>query len=204
MGPPVSLVAVDAEPSPPPEGPDRDGAPGRATVEPDGAGPTAPFGGAPGEEPTTALSARAVALWRLPWAGALLGVLLLSIAVAAGGRIPELPDALSWVGVALLWVAVGAGLALVPPLRHRRWRYAVRGDEIDLSRGVWVRRRTVVPVARIQHVDVERTPVADTFGLAELHVHTAAGTVTIPALDAAVAAAIRDHVADLAKVPDDL
>ena len=57
---------------------------------------------------------------------------------------------------------------------------------------------------RIQHVETERTVFSQAFGLATVRVHTAAGSTTIPALGEAEAASIRDRIAGLARVPDEL
>ena len=101
---------------------------------------------------------------------------------------------------AVLVVAVIA--ATVPRLRLARFRFEVREDEIDVRHGIVVETRTLVPMARVQHVDTRRTPVSRAFGLAAVGFHTAAGANEIPALRAADAAAIRDRIADLALEPE--
>jgi membrane protein YdbS with pleckstrin-like domain len=112
-----------------------------------------------------------------------------------------------WISTVLWGVALAVALAgglVAPQLRYRNWRYAVRDEELDLLRGVLTVVRTVVPVARIQHVETRRTVVSQLFGLAAVRVHTAAGTTTIPYLTEFEAARIRDRIARLARVPDEL
>ena len=46
-----------------------------------------------------------------------------------------------------------AGSAVVPMVRWRTWRYEVRPEELDLLRGVLVVTRTLIPMARVQHVE---------------------------------------------------
>ena len=107
------------------------------------------------------------------------------------------------VAICVLAVAVAVAAAvLVPRIRLARFRYEVREDEIDLRRGVVVQTRTLVPMARVQHVDTRRTVLSRFFGLAAVVFHTAAGANEIPALREADAAAIRDQIADLAKMPE--
>ena len=108
----------------------------------------------------------------------------------------------------LLWavaltVAVGGGL-VAPQLRYRSWRYAVRDEELDLLRGVLTVVRTIVPVARIQHVETRRTVFSQLFGLAAVRVHTAAGTTVIPYLTEYEAGAHPRPDRALARVPDEL
>jgi len=97
--------------------------------------------------------------------------------------------------VALLVLMV----VVAPTLRWRRWRYEIRTDEVDLQRGiVWVA-RTLVPLARIQHVDTRSGPLQRRFGLATVVFYTAAGANQIPELSAPVAAGVRDRIAALTK-----
>ena len=90
-----------------------------------------------------------------------------------------------------------------PQLRWARWRYEVRDEEVDLRHGAATVVRTMVPMARIQHVETRRTVVSQLFSTATLVLHTAGGAVRIPALDDPVAEALRDRIAELARTPDD-
>jgi membrane protein YdbS with pleckstrin-like domain len=108
-----------------------------------------------------------------------------------------------------LAVLVAAAFALlaavvVPVLRYRTWRYAVRAEEIDLRRGAWVVRRTIVPMARVQHVDTARTPLGQLLDIATLTVHTAAGKHEIPGLATPTADRLRTEIARYAREPDDV
>jgi membrane protein YdbS with pleckstrin-like domain len=108
--------------------------------------------------------------------------------------------------LAILAAVVFAVLAavVVPLLRYRTWRYAVREEEIDLRRGAWVVRRTIVPMARVQHVDTAVTPLGQLFEISTLTIHTAAGKHEIPGLDAGTAARLRTEIARYAREPDDV
>ena len=128
-------------------------------------------------------------------------VLLVAREALAGGDVADLPSWLPW--------AIGGPLAavvvvLVPALRWRRWRYAIREDAIDLRHGAVVVRRTVVPMRRVQHVDTSTGPLQTIFMLASVTVHTAAGPVTIPALDRDEAGDVRRRVTELAQMLDDV
>src|ERR687898_2388070 len=88
-------------------------------------------------------------------------------------------------------------VGVVPGLRWKRWRYEIRPDEVDLQRGILWIGRTLVPLARIQHVDTRSGPLQRRFGLATVVFYTAAGANQIPELSAAVAAEVRDRIAAL-------
>jgi membrane protein YdbS with pleckstrin-like domain len=157
-------------------------------------------------EPNRRLAPAARVIWTLELLGG--GVVALVVAVIAGRilRHHTDDDALHTLGSALPWVALIGGIlaaAIVPTLRMRRWRWRLDDDELDLRHGVVTEIRTIVPVARIQHVDVRRTFWGQLFSVADVVVHTAAGTTEIPALEEVVAAVIRDRLAGLIRTPDD-
>lgn len=94
----------------------------------------------------------------------------------------------------LLTVGLAATL-LVPRLRYRFWAFALDTDELLLERGVWKRVYTVVPLRRIQHLDVSRNLLEREFDLGRLIVYTA-GTqgnrVVLPGLRYDEAERLRD------------
>ena len=156
-------------------------------------------------EPNRRLAPAARVIWTLELLGG--GVVALVVAVIAGRILRHHADgALHTLGAALPWLALAGGVlaaAVVPTLRLRRWRWRLDDDELDLRRGVVTEVRTIVPVARIQHVDVRRTFWGQLFSVADVVVHTAAGTTEIPALEEVVAALVRDRLAGLIRTPDD-
>ena len=155
--------------------------------------------------PTTMLPRLAVTLWTLE--GLALALPLVAGSLLARGLLDGIDGFPGWVGTLLVIAGVAAALVtvvLAPSLRWRRWRYAVRDEELDLLRGVLTEVRTIVPVVRIQHVELRRTVLTRAFGLAAVRVHTAAGALEIPVLSEGDAVRIRDRIAGLARVPDEL
>jgi membrane protein YdbS with pleckstrin-like domain len=123
-------------------------------------------------------------------------------ALVAAGALPSDLPALAWVLRAAAPTIVAIGSVALPLLRWRTWRYEIREHEIDLLHGALRVRRTLIPMARVQHVESERTVLSDLFGLRAVTVHTAAGEHEIPALTEGEAAAMRDRIALLAREPD--
>lgn len=150
------------------------------------------------DEPAQRLAPQARWAWRLSWAGGCLVALM--VLWSAGD---ELPGAWQDVGLALLGAALAAGTIVVPELRWRRWRWEVREHEIDLQRGVLVVRRTLIPMARVQHVETERGLIGQALGLSTVEIHTTAGSHAIPLLRDADAGTIRVRIAELARTDDD-
>lgn len=156
-------------------------------------------------EPSERLDPRAKTLWRV--SGAIGTLPLIVVAGFASWAMLRfggagLPVAALPVVAALLLFVLFVGVT--PALRWRMWRYEIREDEVDLQRGfVWVS-RTLVPLARIQHVDTRTGPLQRLFGLSSVVFYTAAGANEIPELSTAVAAEVRDRIAVLTREQDEL
>ena len=102
-------------------------------------------------------------------------------------------------GVATGLVLVfGGGAALGwPRLKYRAWRFDLRAEELYLERGVLNRVRTIVPLRRIQHLDVSQDLLEREFSLGKLIVHTAgtrSADVAVPGLRYEEAERLRDTV----------
>jgi membrane protein YdbS with pleckstrin-like domain len=150
--------------------------------------------------PDGRLNRKITAVWRL---SGLLQTLIYGIVFFGAG----VPLALL-VGPKLLFFGLAGGLTLLlflllvvitPPIRYARWRYAVLDDEIDIYRGIIVRKRIIVPLVRVQYTDTSQGPFLRAFKLASVNVSTAAGDQSIPGLLLDDADALRDRVAELAK-----
>ena len=174
----------------------------------EGAGPSvtpadAPEGLRSVEEPPElrSLDPKAVTLWRVTTSGR--GALY--AALAFGGEMvlgPPVPLGVITGIVAVLGLAV---TAVLPPLRYRAWGFALRDRDLYLRHGVLFRTTSIVPHARIQHVDTRHGPVDRWLGLASVVVFTAGNrgaTLTIPALAADEAEEIRDRLAAQSGVGD--
>lgn len=150
------------------------------------------------DEPTRRLAPRARWVWR--------GVQALGwgLAVVAGFVLAaQLDGALALLARTLPVAGLLVGVALVPELRWRRWRWDVRPDAIDIRHGTLTIRRTLVPMLRVQHVDTTRGILEQSLDLATVVVHTAAGSHRIPLLTVADASEVRDRIADLARTTDE-
>jgi uncharacterized protein len=104
-------------------------------------------------------------------------------------------------GAAAVAVVAAAGLAAAwfARRRVRAWSYTERDEDLIVSRGVLIRRLSVVPYGRMQFVDVTAGPVERTFRLATVKLHTAAAAsdARIPGLEREEAARLRDRLAAL-------
>ncbi len=100
----------------------------------------------------------------------------------------------------LAGLTLGWGLITVVflvPGRWRRWGYAFTDRELHVANGWITKRHTVVPVSRVQHIDISQGPIERSAGVATLSLHTA-GTernlVILPGIKRERAEEIRDVI----------
>jgi membrane protein YdbS with pleckstrin-like domain len=88
-------------------------------------------------------------------------------------------------------------VAIAPQRIYRRLRYRLSERLLQVARGWLFHIDTVVPLVRVQHLDVVRGPFDKLFGTASLVLHTAGthnSTVTVPGLAPDRATAMRDVI----------
>jgi membrane protein YdbS with pleckstrin-like domain len=80
---------------------------------------------------------------------------------------------------------------------YRAWGYRLDGKVLETRHGVLFRTMQLLPLARLQHVDLHNGPIERSLGLASLMLHTAGtheATIVIPGLDTNEAVRLRDHL----------
>lgn len=150
-----------------------------------------------GSEEFESLDPRVVKLWRLRqsiFAAVVGGLLLFPLFMLGlgGGH---------WLWPILGWLLMIGLLALrtwvYPPRAYRAWGYRLDERVLEIKEGIWFRTLTLLPLSRLQHVDLDAGPIERGLGLVFLVFHTA-GThnalIVLPGLDANRARELRDHL----------
>ena len=133
-------------------------------------------------------------------------LMLLSAMIIAGALIYDLIGIFSVDRSLPLGLVTGSSIVVTvtfsivfPRLWYRFWRYALRDEVLFLERGIINRVRTVVPLRRIQHLDVSQDIIEREFDLGKLIVHTAgtrSSDVVLPGLAFEEAERLRDELKD--------
>ncbi|RDI39873.1 PH domain-containing protein [Falsibacillus pallidus] len=149
------------------------------------------------------ISDKALKVWRIT--GMLHSLIILAIYFGVI-TVVSIFDWPSWIilcggVVSILYVYIF--VYLFPNLKWKRWRYEVREKEIELQSGIVFKKRTLVPMVRVQHVDTVEGPLLRRYHLATVTVSTAATTHHIPALDTREADELRSSISALARVAKD-
>ena len=156
---------------------------------------------APVRDPAWSLSRSAIRLWVTE---GVIGTLVYGALVAAfvlfvpdDGPVPVL----RWLLPTLLVVYAGTAIGIRPWVRFRVHRWEVTGEAVYTLTGWLTRTWTLVPISRIQTVDVTRGVLQQLFGLSTVAVLTASsqGTVRIWHLEADVAQRVADDLAHRAE-----
>lgn len=144
------------------------------------------------------LDPRVVPYWLL---SSTAGTLFLAV-LATGGFLvfgEKLPgDRNAWaIGLGSLLVLLLVWGFVQAPLAYRRWRYTVDESLLSARYGVIVHEAKIIPISRMQHVDLIRGPFERMFGLTTLIVFTAGtdnSSFRVPGLRPEQADGLRDHI----------
>lgn len=156
------------------------------------------------EMPTNQLNPRIKNVWRI--SDAIWIVIVFLCCFAPFAIIAAVEPSEAWAGFVALMVAVVFAVLFVffivvlPPIRYARWRYELTDDYLDIARGIFWRKRFIIPFIRVQNTDTRQGPVLRAFGLSSVTVATAAGEHEIPGLGNEEADLLRDRAAELARL----
>lgn len=102
-----------------------------------------------------------------------------------------------YVVIAVVVVVALAFIIRVPSRRFAARGYQVSADRLRVVRGIWWRYDTVVPFGRVQHIDVDQSPLERYFGIATMTLHTAGShnaSVQLPGLELQLANDMREEI----------
>lgn len=71
---------------------------------------------------------------------------------------------------------------VLPIIEYKQWKYLINEEKIELYYGVITRKKIIIPISRIQFLDIKQGPIYRRFGLTCLTVSTAGSAHEIPAL----------------------
>ncbi|MFU8859543.1 MAG: PH domain-containing protein [Cyclonatronaceae bacterium] len=151
-------------------------------------------------EPREHIHPKAITAWRINAVLTVMFYFTMLIVYLVFVFTEDFPMWPAWIGILFVLMTGLFDIAIIPELRWRKWRYTIAESEIDLIRGVFIIKRTLIPVNRIQHVDTRQGPILRYFGLSSVTISTAATMHEIPALDDETADHVRNHISKLARV----
>jgi uncharacterized protein len=154
-------------------------------------------------EPQKQISVKALTVWRISgvfkilFSWILAGIAIYLLHIFNG------PFWITHLLIGIELIATYLIVFLLPSLRWRRFRYDVREEEIELQEGIFIVKRTLIPMIRVQHVDTVQGPILRKYQLASVIINTAATSHDIPALAESEAEELRRFISNLARVADE-
>lgn len=154
-------------------------------------------------QPKNHISKKGLKVWRIHATFETVILLVLTVGVCVATFFFDWSEWVYAISMIVMIVEAFIGIYLFPKIRWNHWRYEVRKQEIEIQQGLFVIKRTLVPMVRVQHVDTSQGPILKHYHLASISISTAATTHTIPALTEQEADQLRVHISDLARVAEE-
>lgn len=149
------------------------------------------------------ISEKGLTVWRLYGVFQTIIVAILAIGTSVLTYFFDWPRYIYGISAMILLLFSYFFIYLFPKIKWLRWRYEVRETEIELQYGLFVVKRTLIPMIRVQHVDTSQGPILRKYGLAGITISTAATNHEIPALIEEEADELRQRISVLARVADE-
>ncbi|WP_063553876.1 PH domain-containing protein [Clostridium ljungdahlii] len=89
-----------------------------------------------------------------------------------------------------------------PFLEYKQWKYGIFEDKIELIEGIIIRKRTIIPISRIQNLKIEQGPIERMCKIASINIITAGGTHKIPAVAVEDAEKVANNLKDVIELGD--
>ena len=83
---------------------------------------------------------------------------------------------------------------IYPAIEYKQWRYAITKDKIEFSEGIFYIKTVVIPIIRIQHIQMNQGPINRSFKLADIQIATAGGMHKIPNIELERAEEISEYL----------
>lgn len=132
---------------------------------------------------TKKLDPRAKKSWFI---GRLIGLIILGLIYAGGWVFLKVPvGKYIWIYLLIGGIILAAQLAstlIYPAIEYRQWKYSIDEDKVQIVHGVYFITTSVIPVIRIQHVEIQQGPINRQLSLANISIKTAGGGVSIPCI----------------------
>ncbi|MED4358259.1 PH domain-containing protein [Geobacillus stearothermophilus] len=88
------------------------------------------------------------------------------------------------------------------PIYYKTFRYGLTDDFLYIKSGVWTKVEVVVPMTKIQSIELIQGIIMRKYGVRSIEIKTMQGGVTIPHIKEEVAIKLRDDISKLARLKE--
>jgi len=107
-----------------------------------------------------------------------------------------------WIALSIFVISFIMFTWVIPEMKYTRFSYELFDDEIEIQSGLIFLSNVLVPMVRVQHVELESGPLMRKYDLASVSIVTAATTHRISGLKQSEAEQLKRKIGILAKVDD--
>jgi uncharacterized protein len=157
------------------------------------------------EEPKRCISEKAMKVWRISESLINMGILVVLCIVFYLDVYFEWKYWIGWIIIGLLGMTVLSaiwGTFIEPSLKQKYWRYDVDEEFIQLKSGIWNKKHQLIPMTKVQSVELVQGPLLRKFQLYSISVGTMGSNHKIPAIPQEEARELRDQIAHYAKIKE--
>lgn len=104
------------------------------------------------------------------------------------------------------YVSIGIFILLLinaiihPIIEYKQWKYKITKDKVEYVQGIYFRKRVIIPVVRIQHIQLNQGIINRCLKLTDITFATAGGIHKIPNLDTEKAEEIANNLKEVINV----
>ncbi|MGL4453399.1 MAG: PH domain-containing protein [Sarcina sp.] len=94
-------------------------------------------------------------------------------------------DNAKWINIVFVLVFIYCLIETViaPTFSYKQWSYSINDEEIWYREGIFWSKEVLIPIVRIQNINLKEGPISKSLGIADITIGTAGGSFKIPALD---------------------
>ncbi|MGP7819307.1 PH domain-containing protein [Niallia sp. 01092] len=155
--------------------------------------------------PTKRIAADAIKVWRVTEFITTIVILLVLGVLYYLGVYFSWENWIGWIIIALIILTILSsiwGILVEPALKQKYWRYDVSEEFIQLKSGVWNEKHQLIPMTKVQSVELNQGPFLRKYQLYSISIGTMGSSHEIPAVSKEEAYQLRDQIAYYAKIKE--
>ena len=95
---------------------------------------------------------------------------------------------------ALILIFLLINALVYPAIEYKQWTYSIDENKVQIVHGIFFITSSIVPIVRIQHVEMQQGPINRIFNLANIEIKTAGGSISIPGIHKDEAASLAEYI----------
>ena len=90
-----------------------------------------------------------------------------------------------WINLAFItaFIVCFIDTVIAPTFSYKQWSYMINDEEIWFREGIFWSKEVVIPIVRIQNINLKEGPISKSLNIADITIGTAGGSYKIPAID---------------------